>query len=184
MFDFGAGTDPATNEPLRWLVVAAGTGIWASSNRGVTFVVIATDRGAARQYFTRSKSWLIATSETQNKVLYWAGSVGTYMAALAVGSAPPAKHVLDYNGFTLLMNDSGGNAGSLTRRPLTYLLTHLTIHSTSHQVKTMRSQVGRSSESPHTFSPVLQSIVFQRLVGILTSPRQPLRPGSGQFPAR
>ena len=101
IFDFGASN-------LRWLTVAAGTGILASSNRGVAWVAIATDRGADYQYFERSKSFLIATSETQNKVLYWAGSVGTFMSALAPGSAPPAKHALSFQGFLFLMNDSAG----------------------------------------------------------------------------
>ena len=99
-FDFGAGTS------LRHLTVAAGTGIYASSNRGVTFVAIATDRTAHYQSFERSKSWLIATSDTYNAVLYWAGSVGTFMSRLAPNSAPVAKLAANYAGFLLLMNDS------------------------------------------------------------------------------
>lgn len=99
-FDFGA-----TN--LQWHVVAAGSGIYASSNRGVSYLVIATDRGANYQYFERSKNLLIATSETQNRVLYWAGSVGTFM--LSSTAMPPVKHALDFGGFLLLMNNSGGN---------------------------------------------------------------------------
>lgn len=99
-FDFGASA-------TRWLVVAAGTGVYASSNRGVTFVIIATDRLANYQEFERSKNFLIATSETQNRVLYWAGSVGTFM--LTQTMMPPVKHALDFNGFLLLMNNSGGN---------------------------------------------------------------------------
>ena len=55
IFDFGASN-------LRWLTVAAGTGILASSNRGIAWVAIATDRGADYQYFERSRSFLIATS--------------------------------------------------------------------------------------------------------------------------
>lgn len=106
MFDFGAGN--VSGRPLRWLVVAAGTGILASSNRGTAFVAIATDRAANYQYFERSKSFLIATSETMNRVLYWAGSVGTFMLGMPLGSAPAAKHALDFNGFLLFMNHSGG----------------------------------------------------------------------------
>ena len=106
MFDFGSGF--SSGQPLRWHVVAAGTGIYASSNRGLTYVSIATDRGANYQFFERSKSFLICTSDTYNRVLYWAGSVGTFALTLAVGSAPPAKHALDFAGFLLLMNDSGG----------------------------------------------------------------------------
>lgn len=101
MFDFGA-----TN--IRWLTVAAGTGIYASSNRGVTFVSIATDRTSAYQSFERSKNVLIATSDSQQRVLYWAGSVGTFMLGMPLGSAPAAKYALDYQGFLFLMNDSGG----------------------------------------------------------------------------
>lgn len=110
MFDFGAGVG-ADGKPLRHMIVAAGSGIFASSNRGVTFMTIATDRGANYQSFERSKSLLIATSDTGNKVLYWAGSVGTFMAAVAPGSAPPAKYALDFQGFLLLMNYSGGTRG-------------------------------------------------------------------------
>ena len=106
-FDFGSGF--SGGQPLRWLIVAAGTGIFASSNRGVSFVVIATDRLADFQEFERSKSFLVAVSNTGNKVLFWPGSVGTFMTALAPNSAPPVKHALDFNGFLFLMNHSGGS---------------------------------------------------------------------------
>ena len=107
-YDFGASRG-ADGKPLRWHVVAAGTGILASSNQGLTYVAIATNRGTNYQRFERSKNLLIATSETMNRVLYWAGSVGTFMLGLPVGSAPAAKHALDYAGFLLLMNHSGGS---------------------------------------------------------------------------
>ena len=103
-FDFGAGF--AGGVALRHLVVAAGTGIYASSNRGLTFVVVATDRGTAYQSFTRSKSWLIATSDTMNRPLIWPGSVGTFMVNNT--AMPPSKYALDFAGFLLLMNDSSG----------------------------------------------------------------------------
>lgn len=103
MFDFGAGK--SNGQDLRWNVIAAGTGIYASSNRGVTYVVIATDRGADFQYFARIKNLLLATSETGNRVLYWSGSGGTSMVGLPVGSAPAAKFALEFEGFALLMND-------------------------------------------------------------------------------
>ena len=109
VFDYGAGTG-ADGKPLRWLIVAAGTGVYASSNRGVTFVAIATDRGANYQQFDRAGPILLAVSETGNRVLYWAGSVGTSMIGMPVNSVPPAKHVVaDFQGFTFLMNHSGGS---------------------------------------------------------------------------
>ena len=100
-FDFGASS-------LRWLVVSAGTGILASSNRGVTFLTIATDRTVGYQSFERSKNLLLATSESQNRVLYWAGSAGTFMLGLPAGSAPAAKYPLDFGaGYLFLMNYPG-----------------------------------------------------------------------------
>ena len=109
MFDFGAGR--AAGQPLRWLVVAAGTGIYATSTRivGAQFTVVGTGRGANYQFFERSKNLLVATSDTYNKVLWWAGSAGTQFQVLAQGSAPPAKHALDFQGFLLLMNDSSNS---------------------------------------------------------------------------
>ena len=101
-FDFGS-------QAIRWHMVCAGTGVYASSNRGLTYVVVHTDRSQTYQYFERSKSLLIATSETHNRVLYWAGSVGTFMLGMPIGSAPAAKHALDFAGFLMLMNNSGGN---------------------------------------------------------------------------
>ena len=102
MFDFGA-----TN--LRWLIAAAGTGIFASSGRGVGFVAIATDRTADYQEFDRAGPFLVAVSNSMNNVLYWAGSGGTSMLRLAAGSAPAVKHVLgDFQGWTFLMNKATG----------------------------------------------------------------------------
>ena len=102
-FDFGASA-------LRWHVVAAGTGIYASSNRGTSYVAVATDRSQYFQRFERSKNVLIATSETHNRVMYWAGSVGTFFLAMPVGSAPAAKIALDFAGYLMLMNNSGGSS--------------------------------------------------------------------------
>ena len=100
VFDYGAGGN------LRWLVVAAGSGIYASSNRGVTFVSIATGNFTVQNYvnFERSKPYLIATMDSLNRVLYWAGSVNTFMLTLAVNSAPTARFAVDFQGFLLLMN--------------------------------------------------------------------------------
>lgn len=104
MFDFGASN-------IRWLTVAAGTGIYASSNRGTTFVSVATSRTQNYQYFERSKNVLIATSDSYDVPLYWAGSTGTFMNTLAPNSAPLAKYSVNYNGFLILLNftDSNGN---------------------------------------------------------------------------
>ena len=99
MFDFGA-----TN--LRWLVVAHGTGISASTNLGVTFSSIATTRTQSYQYLTRSKNVLIATSDAYDQPLYWSGSGGTFAIALAVGSAPACKYAINYQGFLILLNSA------------------------------------------------------------------------------
>ena len=98
MYDFGAGS------ALRWVVIAAGTGIVASSNRAMTFVAVATTRSLAYQSFVHSKSHLIATSESRDSVLIWPGSVGTFFTTLAVNSAQAAKYATDFQGFTMLMN--------------------------------------------------------------------------------
>lgn len=99
MFDFGA-----TN--IRWLVTAAGTGIVASSNLGVTSVIIHTSRTQSYQYFERSKNVLIATSDAYDVPLYWAGSVGTVAETLAPSSAPACKYSINYQGFLILLNSA------------------------------------------------------------------------------
>lgn len=99
MFDFGA-----TN--LRWLVVAHGSGISASTNLGITFSSITTSRTQTYQYFERSKNVLIATSDAYDQPLYWAGSGGTFAIALAVGSAPACKYSINYQGFLILLNSA------------------------------------------------------------------------------
>ena len=99
--DFGAAA-------LRWHVVAAGTGIYASSNRGTAYVAVATNRSQYFQSFERSKSFLMAASDTYDRVMYWAGSVGTFFLGMPISSAPAAKYPLDFGGFLLLMNGSGG----------------------------------------------------------------------------
>ena len=98
MYDFGAGS------ALRWVVVAAGTGISASSNRAMTFVTVASTRSLSYQSFVHSKSHLIATSESRDSVLIWPGSVGTFFTTLAANSAQAAKYATDFQGFTMLMN--------------------------------------------------------------------------------
>lgn len=99
MYDFGASS-------LRWLMVAAGTGIYASSNMGLTFVVATTNRTQTYQNFERSKNVLIATSDSYDPVIYWAGSVGTFMLSLATGSAPASKFSINYQGYLILLNQS------------------------------------------------------------------------------
>lgn len=105
MFDFGAAGD------LRWLVASAGTSVYVSSNRGVSWVIAATDRSQTYQSFERSKPYLIACSDTFDAILYWAGSVSTFMLALAPGSAPGAKYAIDFQGFLMLMNTASRKRG-------------------------------------------------------------------------
>jgi len=97
MFDFGA-----TN--IRWLTVAQGSGLVASSNLGTTFVNIASSRTQTYQYLDRSKNILIATSDAYDVPLYWAGSATTFAATLAPGSAPSVKYSINYQGFLILLN--------------------------------------------------------------------------------
>lgn len=103
-FDFGASA-------IRWLTVSCGTGIYASSNRGTTFVSIASTRTASYQSLDRSKNVLIATADTYDVPLYWAGSAGTFAATLAPGSAPSVKFSINYNGFLILLNSSARKRG-------------------------------------------------------------------------
>ena len=103
-FDFGASA-------IRWLTVAAGTGIMASSNRGTTFVNIASTRTLNYQYLERSKNVLIATSDSYDVPLYWAGSAGTFAITLAPNSAPGVKFSANFAGFTLLLNSATRKLG-------------------------------------------------------------------------
>lgn len=100
-FDFGAsGT--------RWLTCAAGTGIYASSNLGLTWVNIATSRSATYQYLDRSKNVLIATSDAYDAPLYWAGSGSTYMAQVGTSAnlPPYCKYSINFQGFLILLNSN------------------------------------------------------------------------------
>lgn len=103
-FDFGASS-------IRWLTVAAGTGLYASSNRGTTFVVIGTTRTQNYQSLNRSNNVLIATSDAYDVPLYWAGSAGTFAATVAPGSAPGVKFSINYNGFLILLNSQTRKRG-------------------------------------------------------------------------
>lgn len=96
-FDFGAGA-------ARWLTVAMGSGILASSNAGTTWVTVASSRTNTWQYMDRSKNVLIATSDAYDPTLYWAGSAGTFASILALNSAPSAKFSINYQGFLILLN--------------------------------------------------------------------------------
>ena len=102
-FDFGASS-------IRWLTVAAGTGIYASSNLGVTWVNIATDRTATYQYFERSKNVLIATSDLYDTPLYWTGSSNTFMAVVN-SNAPLCKYSINFQGFLILLNSQSRKRG-------------------------------------------------------------------------
>lgn len=104
MFDFGATS-------IRWLTVAQGTGLIASSNLGTTFVNIASSRTQTYQYLDRSKNVLIATSDAYDVPLYWAGSTGTFAATLAPGSAPGVKYSINYQGFLVLLNSATRKRG-------------------------------------------------------------------------
>ncbi len=111
-FDFGAST-------TRWYTVCAGTGIFASSNLGTTFVTIATSRTSNYQYLDRSKNVLIATSDSYDPTLYWAGSAGTFASTVAPNSAPSAKFSINYQGFLILLNYMNSN-GVISNRGFTY----------------------------------------------------------------
>lgn len=97
-FDFGASS-------LRWLVCAAGTGVYASSNLGLTWVCIATDRSATYQYLDRSKNVLVLTSDAYDEPLYWSGSAGTY-AAIIGSSSPHCKYSINFSGYLILLNSN------------------------------------------------------------------------------
>lgn len=112
MYDFGASS-------IRWLTVAAGTGISVSSNLGVSFITAATTRTQNYQYFNRSKNVLIATSDSYDFPLYWAGSTGTFFITLALNSAPGAKWSLNHQGFLILLNSQDSN-GTLNKRRFHY----------------------------------------------------------------
>ena len=122
MYDFGASN-------LRWLTVAVGTGISASSNLGVSFVVVATTRTQNYQYFNRSKNILIATSDSYDVPLYWAGSVGTFFATIAPNSAPGAKFSANYQGFCILLNSQDSN-GVINKRRFHYVDDNVQLTST------------------------------------------------------
>lgn len=111
-FDFGASS-------IRWYTVAAGTGLYASSNLGTTFVVFGTSRTQNYQYLDRSKNVLIATSDSRDPTLYWAGSATTFAITLAPNSAPQAKFSVNYNGFLVLLNSQDSN-GTVNKRRFSY----------------------------------------------------------------
>jgi len=103
-FDFGA-------QNLRWVTVCAGTGIMASSNRGATWVNIATSRTLTYQYLQRSKNVLIATSDAYDVPLWWAGSAGTFANSLHNGTGILFKYSNNYNGFLIGLNSTVSKLG-------------------------------------------------------------------------
>jgi len=122
MYDFGASL-------VRWVTVAAGTGIYASSNLGVTFVEVASSRTQNYQFFERSKNVLIACSDAYDQTLYWSGSANTFFANLAINSAPRAKFAQNHQGFLILMNSQDSN-GTLSKRRFSYVDESLQLTST------------------------------------------------------
>ena len=122
VYDFGASA-------TRWVTVAAGTGIYASSNLCVTFVSVATSRTQNYQFFERSKNVLVACSDSYDQTLYWAGSAGTFFLALAVNSAPKAKFAQNHQGFLILMNSKDSN-NTLSKRRFHYVDESLQLTST------------------------------------------------------
>lgn len=121
-FDFGAST-------TRWYTISAGTGIFASSNLGTTFVTVATSRTANYQYLDRSKNVLIATSDSYDPTLYWAGSATTFFATVAPNSAPNAKFSINYQGFLILLNYMNSNS-VVSNRGFTYADENIQLSST------------------------------------------------------
>ena len=112
LFDFGASG-------IRWLIAGAGTGVYASSDMGLSYVSVATDRTAYYQNFERSKNVLICTSDSYDPTLFWAGSVGTCAQTLALNSAPAAKFSLNFQGFLILLNCKDSN-GTISKRRFQY----------------------------------------------------------------
>jgi len=102
-FDFGASN-------IRWLIVSAATGIYASSNLGVTWVTIATDRTANYQYFERSKNVLVSGSDSYDVPLMWPGSAGTFTTMIST-SAPSVKYWVNHQGFLIGLNTSARKRG-------------------------------------------------------------------------
>ena len=102
-FDFGAAGN-------RWLTVAAGTGIYASSDLGVNWVNIATDRTANYQYFERSKNVLVSGSDSYDRALIWPGSAGTFMLTMNT-AAPLVKYFINFQGFLIGLNSSTRKRG-------------------------------------------------------------------------
>lgn len=102
-FDFGVN-------PNRWLVIPAGTGIYASSDLGVNFVHIATDRSTTYQWLTRSKNVLIACSDAYDNVIFWDGSAGTNFATIS-SNATATKYAINFQGFLILLNSEARPRG-------------------------------------------------------------------------
>lgn len=97
-FDFGASS-------LRWLTVAEGSKVFASSDLGVNWVTIASTRTATYQYFDRSKNVLVMTSDAYDVPLAWPGSAGTFATVLNA-SAPLCKYSINFQGFLILLNSN------------------------------------------------------------------------------
>lgn len=112
-FDFGA-----TN--IRWLVTQAGTALYASSDLGVNFVRVASDRSVTYQNFERSNNILICTSDDYKAPIYWTGSAGTFFTFMNV-SAPLAKFCINFQGYTIFLNSSTRKRGFYYERDFLHL---------------------------------------------------------------
>ena len=104
-FDFGSGSNN-----IRWLMVSAGTAVWASSDMGLSFLRVASGRTQVYQYFERSRNILIHTTDAYDTVQYWTGSANAMFALLNV-SAPNAKYAINYAGFLILLNSNTDKRG-------------------------------------------------------------------------
>jgi hypothetical protein len=97
-FDFGASN-------IRWLTVAAGTGLYASSDLGVNFTEIGTSQTSTWNHFERSKNVLVVTTSNYDPPVIWDGSGGSFVSLLNT-SAPSCKYAINHQGFLILLNSS------------------------------------------------------------------------------
>lgn len=95
-FDFGASN-------IRWYTIAAGTGIYTSSDLGVNFTQIGSNQTPTFTNFERSKNDLIITNDAYDTPLKWGGSGGSVTSVLNE-SAPLAKLCVNHQGYTILLN--------------------------------------------------------------------------------
>ena len=148
--DFGAGIN-------RWLMVAAGTSMFASSNLGTSFFVVGSTRTATYQYMTRSKNLLICGSDAYDPPMYWAGSPGTFLATLAPNSAPACKYAIDFQSFLILLNSSGPATATTGKRFFHYELDSLSL--TSSWPNTQAFELESSADDEITSAFVVNRVL-------------------------